>query len=371
MLYIGRAMRLFLDRRDPACHHLERYGIIAPAIVQNEQINGLREFADKRPLHLGLLVHFLSHVSRKQSESEAVDISKQTSWHQLSTLITKTKLLLTAAGIDFQKCDVSPVLPRKELEALGITYRRIPLLAIGKDIYADSRLIIDTILSTLGKGNVVTSPADKAFQDWGQSTFEEILEVVPTSFLSPEFVKDREHIFPLLKRPDFESLRPSGIAALVQRLRQVEDEFLVSPQGPYIAGQNLGVADLHVIFAIRWVLFNLGLKDEPIVSRQAFPKVWKLIDSLPEFKMPVLDGDKAVEIVKSSEYTAKDIGIISKDPLDISAGTNVTVENFDTVPGTFPQAGKLIGSSQHEFVLELDSGIRLHYPHIGYIVRKA
>lgn len=42
-----------------------------------------------------------------------------------------------------------------------------------------------------------------------------------------------------------------------------------------------------------------------------------------------------------------------------------------TTPGTFPQAGKLIGSNQQEFVLELDTGVRLHYPRIGYIVRKA
>nr|POF27668.1 hypothetical protein CFP56_71477 [Quercus suber] len=183
----------------------------------------------------------------------------------------KTKLLLTAAGIDFQKCDVSPLLPRKELEALGITYRRIPLLAIGKDVYADSRLIIDTILNTLGKGDVITSAADKAFQDWGQSTFEEILEVVPTSFLSEDFVKDRESIFPILKRPDYASLRPSGISALVQRLRQVEDEFLTSARGPYIAGPQIGVADLHVVFAVRWALLNIGLKDEPAFKQASFP----------------------------------------------------------------------------------------------------
>nr|POF27669.1 hypothetical protein CFP56_71478 [Quercus suber] len=83
--------------------------------------------------------------------------------------------------------------------------------------------------------------------------------------------------------------------------------------------------------------------------------------------MPVIDSEKAISTIKSGEYTAKDIGIHSGDPLDIKAGTAVTVENFDTVPGSFPQSGKLIGSNQHEFVVELDTGIRLHYPHIGYI----
>jgi hypothetical protein len=34
------------------------------------------------------------------------------------------------------------ILPRPDLARLGINYRRIPLLAIGCDVYLDSRLII-------------------------------------------------------------------------------------------------------------------------------------------------------------------------------------------------------------------------------------
>jgi len=37
-------------------------------------------------------------------------------------------------------------LPRPELsETMGITYRRIPILAIGRDIYADTSLIVSTL----------------------------------------------------------------------------------------------------------------------------------------------------------------------------------------------------------------------------------
>ena len=37
-------------------------------------------------------------------------------------------------------------LPRPELsETLGITYRRIPILAIGRDVYADTSLIASTL----------------------------------------------------------------------------------------------------------------------------------------------------------------------------------------------------------------------------------
>ena len=43
----------------------------------------------------------------------------------------KVRMMLDLAGISYKKCDVPVVLPRPQLESLGITYRRIPLLAIG------------------------------------------------------------------------------------------------------------------------------------------------------------------------------------------------------------------------------------------------
>ena len=67
--------------------------------------------------------------------------------------------MLTAAGVDFKRGDVPPVLPRKDLEALDITFRRIPVLAVGKDLYCDSNLIIDLILNKLAKNKLPTSKA--------------------------------------------------------------------------------------------------------------------------------------------------------------------------------------------------------------------
>ncbi len=40
-------------------------------------------------------------------------------------------------------------------------------------------------------------------------------------------------------------------------------------------------------------------------------------------------------------------------------------------PNSHPQAGKLIGASKHEVVLELENGIHLHFPRQGYVVKKA
>lgn len=49
------------------------------------------------------------------------------------------------AGIRPQNVKVSAILPRPELESLGIVYRRIPIMLVGKDCYLDSQKIIDKI----------------------------------------------------------------------------------------------------------------------------------------------------------------------------------------------------------------------------------
>ncbi|TKA67375.1 hypothetical protein B0A55_08753 [Friedmanniomyces simplex] len=284
----------------------------------------------------------------------------------------KTKLLLTASGVKYQKCDQPVVLPRPDLEALGITYRRIPLLAVGKDVYADSSLIIDLITSKLAtSGAVATLPADKPFEEWGNTVFREMLGIIPPQALTPEFVKDRESIFPLVKRPDLKTLRPSTVAGFQSRCRQVEDTFLANGSGPYMNGDKLSLADIHFIWCLRWGMKDLGAAHEAGNGKDAFPKLWKMIESLPPAEPGVLGSEEMLKTIKGSEYSADGpTSVMKGDALGLAAGTSVTVESTDAKPGAHVQAGKLVGTSPSEVVLEVgNDGVRLHLPRIGYIVR--
>jgi len=40
-------------------------------------------------------------------------------------------------------------------------------------------------------------------------------------------------------------------------------------------------------------------------------------------------------------------------------------------PNNRNQLGKLIGLGRREIVIELTNGVRMHFPRIGYVVRKA
>lgn len=105
----------------------------------------------------------------------------------------KIRYLLNLAGIPFQRVDQPAVLPRPDLQALGITYRRIPLLAVGKDIYCDTAAIVNVVQQKLKP--VPSGPADKAFEAFSAQLFDSVLRVVPVKLLNDAFKKDRETIF--------------------------------------------------------------------------------------------------------------------------------------------------------------------------------
>jgi glutathione S-transferase len=141
------------------------------------------------------------------------------------------------------------------LTAAGISYSELPHLAVGRDVYADSSAIIDVILNQLGgKNKVPTSKADKAFEVWGNDTFSAVLPLLPPQAVNdPTFSKDRATIFPIIAKPELlKSLEPTALSGLKSRLATVEDVFLAD--GPYIGGDKLSVADVHVAWVIRWVL---------------------------------------------------------------------------------------------------------------------
>ena len=151
--------------------------------------------------------------------------------------------------------------------------------------------------------------------------------MIPLEVLSKDFLKDREGIFPIIQRSDYASLRPSGVSEIQSRLAFLENEVLTN--GTYIGGDKLSVADIHTIFGLRWGLNDLGAQKEAQLNRDAFPKVWKLIDSLPAAKPEVLSGEDTKSTIEKSEYSAEASGIAKDDPLGIKAGTSVSIESME------------------------------------------
>lgn len=140
------------------------------------------------------------------------------------------------------------------------------------------------------------------------------------------------------------------------------------------AGDEVGVADIHAMWMVKWSLQTLAVGQDPAFSKEAWPRVWRWIEGLPAHdekgEAEQIEPDKAKEVLLGSDYIAKELVVDPKDPLGLESGASVEVEASDAAPGTYPQKGKLVGLTVREAVVELDNGLRLHFPRQGYVVKK-
>lgn len=93
------------------------------------------------------------------------------------------------------------MLPRPDLEALNVNYRRIPLLSLGRDVFLDTRLIIPKLEAHFPDGAIgANEPELKALErlfvrftsDAG--IFQRAVQLMPTNspaLQDPKFRKDR------------------------------------------------------------------------------------------------------------------------------------------------------------------------------------
>jgi hypothetical protein len=100
------------------------------------------------------------------------------------------------------------------------------------------------------------------------------------------------------------------------------------------------------------------------------------VDSLPSHATgdgatAKLSAENATKQLLASDYALPDIGVDEWDRLGLRAGDRVSIEPMDAKPATYPQHGKLIGLNKMKTVIQLDNGLRLHFPKVGYNVKRA
>lgn len=87
------------------------------------------------------------------------------------------------------------ILPRPDLSLLGITYRRIPLLAIGNSVYCDTHLILRELERRFPVDGLDIAPTRSAeFAERSNKVFPYAAGCIPSDLplmKDPRFVKDR------------------------------------------------------------------------------------------------------------------------------------------------------------------------------------
>lgn len=95
-----------------------------------------------------------------------------------------------------------PIEPRPDKEAIGVAYRRIPFMTIGKDVYCDTRIILRKLEQLFPEDKLgARTPDEMALQKlleiWHveAGTFARAAGIIPSDLpvvKDPKFAKDRE-----------------------------------------------------------------------------------------------------------------------------------------------------------------------------------
>jgi len=314
--------------------------------------------------------------------------------YSASPFAQKINDILLLKGIPHKRVKVSYMLPRPELSSLlGIAYRRIPVLAIGNDVYCDTSLIASalerrfppsangygTIFPPRKGGGKTDTGMVKAFSHFyvDRMLFGLAAATLDMGKMPEAFIKDRRDYGLSVNLED----RSKIISALSTHLALAEEqladgrEWLFDTELP-------GLADISVHFLYSWIQpFAL----EGLFDAEGIPRVLQWTARVKQYLQGMKDvatftdlsGADAAKLVTSSPFEPYDVvgfNAVEANRLGVQEGRLVTITPDDTGKN-HPTSGKLVGLSKEEFVIEtrgsLDAVIRCHFPRLGFTIRMA
>nr|POF01176.1 hypothetical protein CFP56_21124 [Quercus suber] len=322
-------------------------------------------------------------------------------WYDISIFSRKMDYYLTLRGIPYRRCIQPPNMPRPGLQKLGIGYRRIPILAIGRNIYCDTRLIIEKLETLyvdkpkLGSDVPFERGLEKVFEGWviEGGPFWKTAGCMPLSspiLSDPVWMKDRFDISG--GRFTAENLR-KGQAESLANLRLyfgIAENLMADGRQWVLGGDKVSLADVHLIWTFDWAIHigthadveNVGkhvLNDKAFPCTFAWVERFRQVSQALEFKhgaAPCLSSEDGVEEILKSRLSEASLIVDANESLGLSKDQVVEVAptefNFQ-----HRDVGVLSGLDAGEVIIATTvpgdgNGIlRLHFPRMNYSIRAA
>ncbi|KAL7896919.1 hypothetical protein HDV64DRAFT_286426 [Trichoderma sp. TUCIM 5745] len=296
-------------------------------------------------------------------------------------------------------------MPRPDIAILGIKYRRIPLVAIGRDVYLDTRLIISKLEelyppSAAYPALSIPTPEARAISHlfskfWNNSgLFFRASQVILSSItaIDATYLADRMSLFGVregekswLSEDVLLEERPNAIFDLQNAMSFLENTLLADGRTWILKTDAPSLSDLEAIWVFIWVINVPGALPHDVVSREIFPRVFAWIEKFSDIveakksrvESQTLKGDEAAEVIFSAPYAEADTQVDSTDIVVISEnfkeGEFVALSPTD-YGTTCEDKGKLAGVTSSEFVLQIcthGGSVRLHAPRQGFRIHHA
>ena len=310
----------------------------------------------------------------------------------------KITLYLALRKIPYVSCIQPVTLPRPDLkERLGVNYRRIPVLSIGRDIYCDTLIMLEKLESlfpykngeVLRKGkNGTERGLEKLLEKWTDVVvFKYAAAAIPTSLdaiRDKTFIDDRTELWGRDWAVDHQdSLRPEGLAALRANVKFLEEDLLEDGRDWILGGKEMTLADVHAAWIFVWLSEMPGALPDEIFGRQLWPKVWAWYDRYSKAREQALnameseglrkeeDSNVAIPRILKGDFGEPQGQVDELDPTHLKRGEQVRAYPTDT-GFNHKDEGRLVALTAQEAVLatkgEGGVEIRVHHPRWQFLV---
>lgn len=294
-------------------------------------------------------------------------------------------------------------MPRPDVASLGVKHRRIPLLTIGRDVYLDTRLIIEKLEALhpekpkLGAASSGDRALEKLLQTLNidSGIFNQAFQLLPADlpFLQdPVYYKDRAEFIGQKISPDSQGKgRPEAINEMRNAFDFLEHTLLADGRD-WVLGSGSGprLADIDAIWPYHWLSGIPGALPAEIFSAATYPRVYSWIKrfqtAVSEAKKAQgrakrVSGEDALRLITASPWNeALPGGVDPSDSVVVADGLKegdlVTVWPSDT-GSSHKDTGGLVSISSTEVVIETTARddrstvLRVHAPRHGFRVRRA
>jgi len=312
-----------------------------------------------------------------------------------SVWTTKLRYYLDLRGIKYSLCIQPNRLPRPDLEELGIKYRRIPLMAIGRDVYCDSRLIFRKLEELFPKGALGSKiPEIRGIEylldNWtgDGGPFWRAAGTLPSThpmIREKEWIEDRKEMTGCRFNPDtMDQTRPESQAHIRMYLDMLETTWLADEREWILGKEGPSLADIHAVFVFEWVFHDPrmeGAVPESVASEvthlKAFARIHRFRTSWLSARLPddqsleTISSEHAISTILSSGW-AEDGGKVDEtDALGLKEGQEVEVWPLDSGMN-HRDRGSLGKLSTNEVMILIQSRsgkeLRLHFPRHNFRV---
>ena len=319
----------------------------------------------------------------------------------------RTEWYLTLRNIPYYVCQVDNKMPRPVLDRLGVHYRRIPVMVVGRDIYCDSRCIIDHLERLYDKTprlgyDMKERPFEYGIQqileNWAfdGGLFQRTAQMIPpdASLMQiEEWRADRSELIGIPFTPDtLNAVLPDALAHTRLHLQMIEQNFLKDGR-KWLSRDNPGLSDVHVLWIFDWMMRpkeRMGMRHAypDLLNEKNYPKTFAWVDRMDKATEDArkkngepkrLTDDEVVAMVEKSAYwEPDDLFVDDSDPSGLKKGDETDLIALDSASQTGSRrrdVGKLEGLTVTSATIgtKTKSGvdIRIHYQRTNVRVASA